>query len=218
MARPASRSTPSADARRRRSRGRACRNAALTSGGWTPASRVTSGGSTSTDCSSTRSSGTDGGRSGGRPEPPVLLVHGLGGSTTNWLSVGPELADAARDPGHRGRPRGIRTDPTRRPVRVARHERTAARGLRPRPRSVRGDGQLDGRGARSRARGPAPRAGRRARVGEPGGPPAPPEPPQRRAGRPFRGDGRAPARAARSWKVGPARSARRGSSTRRCGS
>lgn len=30
----------------------------------------------------------------GRPgdAPPVLLVHGLGGSTTNWLSVGPELA------------------------------------------------------------------------------------------------------------------------------
>ena len=24
--------------------------------------------------------------------PPLLLVHGLGGSTTNWLSVGPELA------------------------------------------------------------------------------------------------------------------------------
>ena len=27
-----------------------------------------------------------------RPKPPVLLVHGLGGSTTNWLSVGPALA------------------------------------------------------------------------------------------------------------------------------
>ena len=28
--------------------------------------------------------------------PPMLLVHGLGGSTTNWLSVGPELAARLR--------------------------------------------------------------------------------------------------------------------------
>jgi pimeloyl-ACP methyl ester carboxylesterase len=39
---------------------------------------------------------------GGAAEPPdtarkpVLLVHGLGGSTTNWLSVGPELAARLR--------------------------------------------------------------------------------------------------------------------------
>jgi pimeloyl-ACP methyl ester carboxylesterase len=31
-------------------------------------------------------------RNGSESSPPVLLVHGLGGSTTNWLSVGPELA------------------------------------------------------------------------------------------------------------------------------
>ena len=29
---------------------------------------------------------------GGDGNPPMLMVHGLGGSALNWMAVGPELA------------------------------------------------------------------------------------------------------------------------------